>query len=184
MCGNMSKTEARNQMKAIRRCITDRAEKDKSVFGYASDLACGYEKIFIYVSFGTEVDTVDIIDSLRENKEIYVPFTDAYKSMHAVLPEEDADFSAVDKCGNVKSKTDKFYDGQADLIFVPLLGFDYRCYRLGYGAGCYDRYFSEFPSGLKVGLAYNEQLCEFEYDKNDVPMDMIITPKGIIRRKK
>lgn len=45
-----------------------------------------------------------------------------------------------------------------DLIVVPLVAFDARGMRLGYGGGCYDRYLTALrPECQVIGIAFNEQ---------------------------
>ena len=47
---------------------------------------------------------------------------------------------------------------EIDLIVVPLVAFDARAMRLGYGGGCYDRYLPELrPDCQVIGIAFNEQ---------------------------
>ena len=47
------------------------------------------------------------------------------------------------------------------LMLLPLVGFDSRCYRLGYGGGFYDRSLAQLrergQAVIAVGLAYDEQ---------------------------
>lgn len=174
----MEKDLIRRQLKKIRADIKMRSEKDDCIFKTVTELANSFDSIFIYVSMGTEADTRRIINFLSKSKKLFVPYTAPNKTMHAVLPEIPVNYDYIDCFGNVKSIPNKFYDGQATLNIVPLLGYDSNCYRLGYGAGCYDKYFAEYPRGLKVGIAYSEQMCEFTHCNTDIPLDIIITPKG------
>lgn len=179
----MNKKEVRKIHSQVRAVIADREQKNASICEKALELALKHKSVFSYVSIGSEVDTYEIIERLRVDKTVFVPYTfDGI--MHAVKLNCDADLSGVDGRGNILGINGEFFDGQADLIFVPLLGFDKDCYRIGYGAGCYDRYFDQFPQGLKVGLAYDEQLCAFAKSEYDIPLDMIITPTRIYRRSK
>lgn len=74
-----------------------------------------------------------------------------------------------------------------DLAFVPLVGFDRRCFRLGLGKGGYDRAFGfrrARPGGppLLVGLAHACQLTEtLPEEEWDVPLDAVATARGIYR---
>ena len=73
------------------------------------------------------------------------------------------------------SKSVFFDKKDIDVIIVPLLGFDLNRNRLGYGGGHYDRYLSDYE-GLKIGVAFDiQQLDYIETNKNDVPLDIIIT---------
>ncbi len=65
-----------------------------------------------------------------------------------------------------------------DLIVTPLLGFDRRCHRLGYGAGFYDRAFADLPRARRVGLAWSVQEVDaIPADSWDVPLHAIWTER-------
>ena len=74
-----------------------------------------------------------------------------------------------------------------DLVFVPLVGFDADCFRLGMGKGFYDRTFSfkildrQNPPML-IGLAHKCQLTEsLPLASWDVRLDAVITSEKIYR---
>jgi 5-formyltetrahydrofolate cyclo-ligase len=71
--------------------------------------------------------------------------------------------------------------GVLDMVFVPLLIFDSRGYRVGYGKGFYDRYLQQCrPDCLKVGFCYFEPIDELEGTHEfDVPLSLCITPNSI-----
>ncbi len=67
-----------------------------------------------------------------------------------------------------------------DVLFVPLVGFTAGGARLGQGGGHYDRWLTEHPPLLAVGLAWDAQLCEaLPTEAHDVVLDAIITPTRI-----
>ncbi len=71
---------------------------------------------------------------------------------------------------------------EPDIFIVPLLAFDRRGYRLGYGGGYYDATLAQFRKKKKivaVGAGYAHQACLFNLpvDEHDQPMDWIITPQ-------
>lgn len=68
-----------------------------------------------------------------------------------------------------------------DMIFVPLLIFDTKGYRVGYGKGFYDKYFKQCrPGCLKVGFCYFDPLDVIESTHEfDVPLDLCITPNKV-----
>lgn len=72
-----------------------------------------------------------------------------------------------------------------DIILVPLLAFDAKGHRLGYGAGFYDRTIARLKkqkSVQAIGLAYEMQLYKtLPAEDNDVKMDMIITDRNIYK---
>ncbi len=64
-----------------------------------------------------------------------------------------------------------------DLAFVPLLAFTADGYRLGQGAGHYDRYLVAHPGIRTIGLAWDCQLAEnLPLEPHDQRLDAIITP--------
>lgn len=70
-----------------------------------------------------------------------------------------------------------------DLILIPGVGFDRNGYRIGFGAGFYDRFLSgkDAPDATLYGLAYDFQLVEaIPADKWDVPVHAVITENEII----
>lgn len=67
------------------------------------------------------------------------------------------------------------------LVVVPMIAFDRRGFRLGYGAGYYDRFLASYPHMKKIGIAFScLELPEVPADENDVPMDLIVTEEGTI----
>ena len=69
-----------------------------------------------------------------------------------------------------------------DVIVVPGLAFDPRGYRLGYGAGYYDRSLPAWPRACTVGVAFEHQvLMEIPKAEHDVPVQWIVTEKRVLR---
>ena len=72
-----------------------------------------------------------------------------------------------------------------DLIFVPLVAFDSKKYRLGYGGGYYDRYIEKIQKIKKiitVGLAFSfQKVKRIPLNKHDKKLDIILTEKYILK---
>ena len=71
-----------------------------------------------------------------------------------------------------------------EVMLVPLLAFDKKKYRLGYGKGFYDRslnkYLKKFKNILTIGVAFSFQKHhKLPINNNDVKLDYILTEKGI-----
>jgi len=69
---------------------------------------------------------------------------------------------------------------EPDVILMPLLGFDKRGTRLGYGGGYYDRTLERLSRRPRlVGLAFAAQeLDDIPREAHDVPLDIIVTEHG------
>jgi 5-formyltetrahydrofolate cyclo-ligase len=71
-----------------------------------------------------------------------------------------------------------------EVLLVPLLGFDLRGYRLGYGGGYYDRTLAAaMPSPpLAIGVGFEIGRLETIHPRpHDVPMDLIVTERQVFR---
>jgi 5-formyltetrahydrofolate cyclo-ligase len=69
---------------------------------------------------------------------------------------------------------------EPDVVLMPLLGFDKRGTRLGYGGGYYDRTLERLSKRPRlVGIAYAAQELEnIPREAHDVPLDVIVTENG------
>ncbi|MEY4986748.1 MAG: hypothetical protein RL567_527 [Bacteroidota bacterium] len=68
-----------------------------------------------------------------------------------------------------------------DLIVIPLLAFDSKGNRVGYGKGFYDRFLMDCrPEALKIGICLDEAVQRIDdVEAHDIPLDLCITPTGI-----
>ncbi len=70
-------------------------------------------------------------------------------------------------------------DIRPDIILCPLLAFDARGHRLGYGGGYYDRTLAALPEARAFGLAYSGQMIDrVPYNDADRSIDAVITEAG------
>jgi 5-formyltetrahydrofolate cyclo-ligase len=67
-----------------------------------------------------------------------------------------------------------------DLVIIPMVGFDARGYRLGYGGGYYDRTLATLsPRPRTIGVAFEQaRLRNLDPQPHDVPVDAIVTEEG------
>jgi 5-formyltetrahydrofolate cyclo-ligase len=68
-----------------------------------------------------------------------------------------------------------------DLVLVPLLIFDKKGHRTGYGKGCYDKFLASCRKDtIKVGLSFFEPVAEIEdINQLDIPLNFCITPNRV-----
>jgi len=68
------------------------------------------------------------------------------------------------------------------VVFIPLLAFDTKGNRVGYGAGFYDNMLAKCkPNCIKVGLSFfdtEKNLIEGVFE-GDIPLDYCVTPTQI-----
>ena len=65
---------------------------------------------------------------------------------------------------------------ELDVIIVPMLGFDNKLQRIGYGGGYYDRLLAKYPKALKVGVCYEQgRLDIVPAESHDIPLNIIVT---------
>ncbi len=72
---------------------------------------------------------------------------------------------------------------EPDVLIVPLLAFDRRGYRLGYGGGFYDRTLEELRARRAVtaiGFAFAlQEMAEVPIEPTDQKLDLIVTEAGV-----
>ncbi|MFD3190602.1 5-formyltetrahydrofolate cyclo-ligase [Sedimentitalea sp. HM32M-2] len=77
---------------------------------------------------------------------------------------------------------DDFFD--PEIVIVPMVAFDLRGGRLGYGGGFYDRTLERLRSirpTLAIGFAYEAQQAEtLPLEPTDQPLDMIVTERRVL----
>lgn len=67
------------------------------------------------------------------------------------------------------------------VVFVPLLAYDQKGNRIGFGKGYYDVFLDDLdPSVLKVGLSFFMPEVSIPAETHDIPLDYCITPENIL----
>ena len=146
--------------------------------------------IFTFVSTEEEINTHNIIkDSLKKGKRIGVPIT-LSKERKMIVPEI-KDFERELELGfyDILAPKEEFVREVStdivDLVLVPGLVFSKDGYRIGYGGGYYDRFFSQVTKVMKVGLCFDMQIRDqVPIGKYDLPVDYIVTESRIINCRK
>ena len=116
--------------------------------------------------------------------QLYYPFVtdiDGISIMLPVLVNDETEFEKTE-LGFVQPVAGIDVSPAAiDLVIVPLLAFDKRGYRVGYGKGYYDRFLINCRAdAIKIGFSYFGPVDTIE-DANqfDVPLDYCITHDNI-----
>ena len=141
--------------------------------------------VLTYVSVSSEVSTRMIIESaLRDGKTVAVPrcLPGHCLEFVAIVSLEQlvaAPFNLLEPAKELPAVTEDQKNNS--ICIVPALLVDTKGYRLGYGAGFYDRFLSTYP-GKKICLAYQQSLSRttLPHTAFDVPIDMVITESGVL----
>ena len=141
--------------------------------------------VLTYVSVSSEVSTRMFIEcALRDGKTVAVPrclpghcleFV-AIASLEQLVA---APFNLLEPAKELPAVTEDQKNNS--ICIVPALLVDIKGYRLGYGAGFYDRFLSTFP-GKKICLAYQQNLSRtmLPHTAFDVAVDLVITESDVL----
>jgi len=140
--------------------------------------------VFLPIVKKREPDTYLLIDWLQENHpQIHIVVARANFEDHSMSHHPFSKEDLVENSYHIpEPQTATLFEGKIDMVLVPLLAFDNRGYRVGYGKGFYDRFLSGVET-LKVGISLFEVQDDAISDvhEDDIHLDLCITPKQIYR---
>lgn len=184
----MDKNLIREEMKKKRRMLTaeEITRKSESICNtlFMQEQFVNTKTAAVYLSSFREVDTAEIVKRLFEqNKRVVVPVSNTDTETITLSYLDSLSELKKGAYGILEPETVKPVDeNEPDLIIVPGIAFDRQCRRIGFGKGYYDKLLKS-TQAFTVGLCYEFQLLgEIPADSHDIPMDMVITEKQILRR--
>lgn len=147
------------------------------------------KNIFIYVGFGSEINTLKYIKEFFEmDKIVLIPRTEIKNKKMEAVKIDNLDDLCKSKYGILEPRKSRiaFLKDDIDLVIVPGLVFDISGNRVGYGGGYYDKFLNSMDkNSLKIALCYEFQIIQnIQSEIHDVKMDYIITEKQIIKCSK
>ena len=181
----------RDKIPAEERKILSRKIKEQMLESSCYRMA---EVILAYVSYRSEVDTIELIkQAVADGKRVFAPkvhgddmefwqinsMEDLQSGYQGILePEETISFSAYQK----EHRDVKI------LMWMPGAVFDMQRHRIGYGKGFYDRYLGSLAKDAcidgkltKIALAYRCQvLAQIPCEPHDYRPDYLLTECGLI----
>jgi 5-formyltetrahydrofolate cyclo-ligase len=186
----MNKTALRNKYKTLRSQLSEEEIEDKSL-AIANRLLQldvwenTYFHLFLTIKEQNEVETEFVLQILAgKDKEIVVS-----KCNFETL--EMTNFLLTD---NTKFQKNKYnihepVDGitvpveKVEVVFVPLLAYDKKGNRVGYGKGFYDKFLAKCKSEtIKIGLSFFEPEDAIDdISESDIQLDYCVTPATIVR---
>tara|TARA_Y100001958_G_scaffold106337_1_gene74409 strand:+ start:448 stop:990 length:543 start_codon:yes stop_codon:yes gene_type:complete len=141
------------------------------------------KKIGLYYPIGTEVSTIEIIQYLRRKKYII--------SLPVLEKNSQMSFYEWNERGPLKinnfgiPEPIKFKKITPTTLIIPIVAFDAKLNRIGYGGGFYDRFISKLEKTkkiLKIGLALScQKINKVPTNRFDKKMNYIITEKKVYK---
>jgi len=160
-------------------------EKSGLICRHVLEVLDGTNHLMVYASKPLEVNTNDLILHLiAQGKTVVVPIIEKDTKTLRLSYLEDPDvlqestFHVPEPLGHELPAL----ASDVKAVILPMLAFDKKGNRLGYGAGYYDRFLSSHPHLTRIGIAFAcQEVDEIPTDATDASMDIIITDTRIIR---
>lgn len=142
-----------------------------------------YYHIFLSIAEQKEVDTEFLLHILQgKDKDVIISKSDfkTGEMINYLLTDQ----TVIKKNRwNIPEPVEgiEITNNKLDVVFVPLLAFDKKGHRIGYGKGFYDRFLAACkPDIIKIGLSFFEPIEEIkEVFENDIPLNYCVTPDKI-----
>lgn len=186
----MNKQELRIKYKNLRAQL-DPEEREQWSIALANQLLKidiwkgSYYHIFLPIERLGEVNTTPLMSILGgKDKNILLPKSDFLNHTMQSILLTDSTMLSVNSYGIAEPEDGIVIEpSMIDVVFIPLLAFDRKGNRLGYGKGFYDRFLATCrPDVIKVGLSYFEvEKTLIDANVYDVPLNYCITPKNVYK---
>jgi 5-formyltetrahydrofolate cyclo-ligase len=191
----LERQQLRRQMRQLRRLLSPSA-RDEAHRQFARYLSGSYrlrpkQRVGVYIAYGHEADLHYVIDvARRRGCLLYLPvITDFRHSRMRFVRYRTDSAMRVNRYGIAEPDprhAEVIPARKLDLILLPLVAFDERGWRLGSGAGYYDRALHHLRTGRRwrrpklIGVGYEcQRVARLQPDSWDVPLDGMLTERGL-----
>jgi 5-formyltetrahydrofolate cyclo-ligase len=160
----MNKQELRLKYKKLRQDLNQNQLEDFSIQIANNVLKMDiwdntYFHIFMPIQINNEVNTTYLLSVLQgKDKEIVVSKSnfETLEMQHYLLTDNtkfvQTKYGIIEPISGLEVPVEKL-----DVVFVPLLAYDYKGNRVGYGKGFYDKFlFNCKPDCIKIGISFFE----------------------------
>ena len=184
----MNKTALRQKYKTLRNSLSENEVEEMSLAVANTILKLPiwdktYFHIFLPIMEHKEVNTEYILHVLSgKDKEIIVSKADfkTRNMTHFLLTDNTRikknEYNIPEPVDGIEVPSSKI-----EVVFVPLLAFDKKGHRVGYGKGFYDKFLSECkPNAIKIGLSFfdPEELITDVFE-GDIKLNYCVTPNEV-----
>ncbi|WP_372756357.1 5-formyltetrahydrofolate cyclo-ligase [Mariniflexile sp.] len=184
----MLKVDLRKQYKTLRKGLSTTQIEDLSM-AIANQLLklpiwdASFYHIFLAIEEQKEVNTDYILNILSgKDKHIVISKSDFETGlmMHFLLTDST---KIIKNSYNIPEPVDgiEIENSKIDIVFIPLLAFDKKGHRVGYGKGFYDRFLANCkPETIKIGLSFFEAEAEItDVFESDIKLNYCVTPERV-----
>ena len=138
-----------------------------------------------YVAIGDEADPAPLLEILRGQGHIIALPRVVKRGLPLDFHVYEAGAALVPGGFGLSEPSRDWPKIAPDVLAVPLLAFDASGYRIGYGAGFYDRTLAKLRTSknvLAAGYAFSvQEFAEVPHDENDERLDWMVTEKSARR---
>ncbi|WP_299221573.1 5-formyltetrahydrofolate cyclo-ligase [uncultured Aquimarina sp.] len=184
----MNKKELRNKYKEMRSKLSEEEIDDVSM-DIANNLLKmsiweqSFYHIFLSIQNQKEINTEFILHILQgKDKNVVVSKSNFENNTLEHILLTDSTMLKVNSWG-IPEPTDgiPIPEAKIEVVFVPLLAFDSKGNRIGYGKGFYDKFLAKCnPDTLKIGLSFFSPEKEIkEVLPTDIRLDYCVTPLNV-----
>ncbi|MDJ1407274.1 MAG: 5-formyltetrahydrofolate cyclo-ligase [Candidatus Midichloria sp.] len=175
---SLTKVALRKKLKQIRLGLDENyCNKASEAISEEIDQYLNANNIAAYYPMNNEVDITRYLIGLK-NKKLALP---VIKNQEMIFREWLLE-SSMNKWLTIEPDSHVSRVIIPETIIVPILGFDRKCNRLGYGFGYYDKVLHSYPSALGIGIAFSvKEVEKIPAEAHDVVLDLIITEKEVIK---
>ena len=170
-----------NLAKQIKYCLDD-----IFFYNYNIKTAC------LYYPINNEIEPFEFVKHFEDRHIVMsLPVVDMAKKSMLFRKWSPEDKLKIGSLGNLEPTYDKNII-LPQMMIVPMLMFDRKFFRLGYGGGYYDKsiiklkkhFQKEKKFFITIGLSYSEQeIDQIPYENHDMNLDYIVTEKEFLSRK-
>ena len=186
----MNKKQLRAKYKTLRSGLSDKQIEDLSV-DIANELLKlpiwdkSFYHVFLPIEQHKEINTEYILNILQgKDKNVIISksnFEDNTLAHFLLLDTtvlKKNEWGIPEPVDGIQIQEDKI-----EVVFVPLLAFDTKGNRVGYGKGFYDKFLAKCGSEtLKIGLSFFEAEAEIkDVNDTDIRLDFCVTPLKTVR---
>ncbi len=185
MVRGVRKEQLREKYKAQRKLLTPEQIDDFSIKIANKSLALDiwqleYYHLFLPIEKHKEINTTYLLQILQgRDKQIVLSSSDFESKTMSHLLLTDNTRITVNAMGIPEPQNGLPVSSETiDVVFIPLLAYDTRGNRIGYGQGFYDRFLGQCRRDIiKVGLSFFEpEEILIDSEKFDIPLDYCLTP--------